>query len=164
MSDNGTIRQYLPQILDLLSTNKAANLPARININTASSMVLSALSSGSSNSNTQLIDSTTVQTILSTRPQLNSATVPDPIFQTPVWLITEASVPVATVQKLDQYITARSQVYRVQSVGHFDSGGVTARVEAVIDSNPSNGIGRPRIVYYRDMTSLGKAYDLPKNN
>ena len=64
----------------------------------------------------------------------------------------------ATVQSLEQYITARSQVYRVQSVGHFDSGGPTARVEAVIDTNA----GRPRIVYYRDLTGLGKGFNLPR--
>ena len=84
---------------------------------------------------------------------------PDPIFQTPAWLITEANLPAATLQTLEQYITARSQVYRVQSLGHFDSGGPTARVEAVIDTNA----GRPRIVYYRDLTGLGKGFDLPKN-
>ncbi|HZT83104.1 MAG TPA: hypothetical protein VFA26_22945, partial [Gemmataceae bacterium] len=83
----------------------------------------------------------------------------DAIFQTPAWLVTEANVPVATMKQLDQYITARSQVYRVQSVGHFDGGGATARVEAVIDLNA----GRPRIVYYRDLTGLGKGFDLPKN-
>jgi type II secretory pathway component PulK len=159
MSDTGTIKQYLPQLLDKLTTSKSPNLPARVNVNTAPNAVLSALTSGSG-SGTPLLDAGTVQTILSTRPSLDSNTGADnTIFQTPAWLITEAGLPVSTVQSLDQYITARSQVYRLQALGHFEGGGPTARVEAVVDLNG----GRPRIVYYRDLTALGKGFDLPKN-
>ncbi len=153
MSDSGSIAQYLPMILDKLTTKKTANLPARININTAPSAVLSALAPNG----TPLLDAATVQSIMATRPSTSTSDAPDPIFQTPAWLITQASVPVATVQSLDQYITARSQVFRVQSLGHFDAGGPTARVEAVIDTNA----GRPRILYYRDLTGLGKGFNLP---
>ena len=53
-------------------------------------------------------------------------------------------------------MTARSQVYRVQAIGYFDAGGPSARLEAVIDTNG----GRPRIVYWRDLTELGRGYDL----
>jgi hypothetical protein len=60
------------------------------------------------------------------------------------------------VKQLDKFVTARSQVYRVQSVGYFDQHGPTARVEAVIDTNQ----GRPRIVYLRDLTEMGRAFDL----
>jgi type II secretory pathway component PulK len=160
MSDSGSIAQYLPQILDQLTTSKAANLPARINVNTAPMAVLSALSTGSSSGSTPILDPGTVQTILATRPQYSAGAAADPIFQTPAWLITQANLPVSTVQQLDQYVTARSQVYRFQVVGHFDGGGATARVEAVVDLNA----GRPRIVYFRDLTALGKGFDLPKNN
>ena len=153
MSDTGSIQQYLPMILDKLTTKKTANLPARINVNTAPSAVLSALAPNG----TPLLDAATVQSILATRPSTSTTDAPDPIFQTPAWLITQANVPVATVQSLEQYITARSQVFRVQSLGHFDTGGPTARVEAVIDTNA----GRPRIVYYRDLTGLGKGFNLP---
>ncbi|HKI36085.1 MAG TPA: hypothetical protein VKA46_29785 [Gemmataceae bacterium] len=159
MTDSSSIKQYLPQVLDQLTTSQSPNLPARININTAPNAVLSALSTGSSSASTPILDPGTVQMILSTRPPLDATGAPDAIFQTPAWLITEANLPVATVQQLDQYITARSQVYRIQSLGHFDGGGPTARVEAVIDFNG----GRPRVVYYRDLTSLGKGFDLPKN-
>ena len=60
------------------------------------------------------------------------------------------------MRTLERYITARSQVYRVQVVGYLDNGGPTARVEAVIDTN----LGRPRIVYFRDLTELGKGFDV----
>ncbi len=156
MTDNGSIQENLPTLLDELTTTQTSNLPARINVNTAPSVVLSALSP---NGTTPLLDAGTVQTILSTRPAFSSTNAPDPNFLTPAWLITQAGLSPSTVQSLDKYITARSQVYRVQAVGHFDGGGPMARVEAVIDLNA----GRPRIVYYRDLTSLGKGFDLPKN-
>ena len=89
------------------------------------------------------------------RPSPSSTDAPDPIFRTPAWLITEANLSPKTLQTLDRYITARTQVYRVQVVGYFDSGGPSARVEVVIDTNQGN----PRIVYYRDLTELGKGFD-----
>ena len=58
----------------------------------------------------------------------------------------------------ERYITARTQVYRVQALGYFDGGGPTARIEAVIDTNA----GRPRIISWRDLTELGKGFDLAK--
>ena len=157
MSDSGSIQMILPTILDELTTTQSANLPARINVNTAPSVVLSALAP---NGQTPLLDPGTVQMILSTRPGYTTTNPYDQTFLTPAWLITQAGLSPSTVQALDKYITARSQVYRVQSVGYFDASGPTARVEAVIDLNA----GRPRVVYYRDLTSLGKGFDLPKSS
>jgi hypothetical protein len=98
-----------------------------------------------------------VQNIISLRPQSSSIEAPDSIFQTPAWLILEAQISPTTLAKLDKYITTRSQVYRVQSIGYFDAGGPSARVEAVIDTNG----GQPRILYWRDLTELGKGFDFP---
>jgi hypothetical protein len=103
-----------------------------------------------------LLSDNDLQSIIALRPQPNAIDAPDPIFQTPAWLITEANISPATLSKLDKYITTRSQVYRVQSLGYFDGGGPTARVEAVIDTNA----GQPRIVYWRDLTELGKGFNL----
>ncbi|HZT81202.1 MAG TPA: hypothetical protein VFA26_13315 [Gemmataceae bacterium] len=148
MSDPSSIRQMLPTVLDKLTTVSSGTIPARVNVNTAPAAVLSALP-GLQNNDSY------VQAILSARPPLTAAEAPDPIFQTPAWLITEANLPVSTVKTMERYVTARSQVYRVQSVGYFDGGGPTARIEAVIDTNN----GRPRILYWRDLTELGKAFD-----
>jgi hypothetical protein len=101
-----------------------------------------------------------ISTIMNTRPALGSSSTPDPIFNTPAWLYTEANLDPAVLKLMEPYITSRTQVYRVQSVGHFDEGGPTARVEAVIDTNQ----GRPRIVYYRPLTELGKTFDLGNNS
>jgi hypothetical protein len=97
-----------------------------------------------------------VQNITSTRPGTSNASASDPIYKTPAWLLTEVKLPVATVKKLDPYITTRTQVYRIQVVGSSEKGGPSTRVEAVIDANQ----GRPRIVYYRDISALGKGFDL----
>jgi type II secretory pathway component PulK len=157
MSDPSSIKQYLPQILDQLTTKKNSDLTPRVNVNTAPSAVLSALSDANGN---PLLDPATLQTVLSSRPSYTGQTAPDAIFQTPAWLVTEAGVSPDTMATLDQYITARSQVYRFQALGYLDGGGPTARVEAIIDINA----GRPRVVYYRDLTGLGKGFNLPQNN
>lgn len=149
LNDPGQLATLLPVLLDSLTTTTNSYLPARVNINTAPQAVLMALP-GLAN------DSTTVSTILSMRPDPNSTTAPDPSFSSVAWLLTKASVPVSTLKTLDRFITARSQVYRVQVVGHFANGGPASRIEAVIDTNA----GRPRIVYWRDLTELGRGYDL----
>jgi type II secretory pathway component PulK len=147
LNDQGTLRQLLPQLLDKVSTSQNAVLPGRINVNTAPRAVLTALPG--------LADAD-VQSILQHRPALNSQGAPDPTFQTTAWLLTEANLQPKQMQTLDQYVTARSRVFRIQSVGYFDGGGPTARIEAVIDAA---GI-RPRIVYWRDLTELGKGFNL----
>jgi hypothetical protein len=162
-ADNDSIRQYLPPVLDQLTTTNQSQIPARINVNTAGSGVLSSIpTANTSGGNTQALTPTQVSAITQAMSQLNSSSngqAPDPIYQTPTWLLTEtggAFTP-QNLSTLSKYITASSQVYRVQSVGHFDGPGPSVRIEAVIDTNA----GRPRIVYYRDLTSLGKGYDLP---
>jgi type II secretory pathway component PulK len=146
LSDPASIKQYLPQLLDELTTSKKPETPARININTAPAAVLAGLPG---------LAATDVQTIISTRPNPSSTDPPDPIFQTTTWLITEANLSPTTVQALDKYITARTQVYRVQAIGFFEKGGPTARIEAVIDTN----MGYPRVLYRRDLSELGRGYD-----
>jgi type II secretory pathway component PulK len=146
LNDQGSLQTLLPLLLDEVSTVNGGELPARINVNTAPSVVLAALPG--------LSDS--VQTIVSSRPDPTSTDPPDPIYQTPAWLIIRANLSPQTLKSLDRYITAGSQVYRVQSIGYFDGGGPSARVEAVIDTNA----GRPRIIYFRDLTELGKGFKL----
>ena len=150
LSDPSQMQQYLPVLLDKVSTVADQELPPRINVNTASRTVLLTLPGLSEGD---------VQSIIDGRPGLTDGDSPDPIYQTPAWLIVEANLSPQTLQSLERYITARSQVYRVQALGHFDSGGPTARVEAVIDTNA----GRPRIIYWRDLTELGKGFNLQSN-
>lgn len=147
LSDPGVLEESMPILLDKLTTVNQAELPPRINVNTAPLAVLTTLPG---------LSESDVQAILGTRPDPSVPEPPDTIYGTTAWLMTEAGLPASKLQTLEKYITARSQVYRVQSVGHFDGGGPTARIEAVIDTNG----GRPRIVYWRDLTQFGKGYNL----
>jgi type II secretory pathway component PulK len=151
LGDPAQQAQLLPLLLDETTTSPNAALPGRINVNTASQVVLSALPG--------LADAD-VQAILTNRPQLSDLTAPDPIYQTPAWLITKANLTPSKLQTLENYITARTQVYRVQSLGYSAAGGPVSRLEAVIDTN----MGRPRVLYWRDLSELGKGFDLTAGN
>lgn len=145
-----SVRDVLPIVLDKLTTVSDTDLPGRINVNTAPREVLSTLPG---------LDTADVDAIFAKRPSGSSADGIDPIYQTPAWLYTEANIAVSKLQALERYVTARTQVYRIQSVGYFQNGGPVVRVEAVVDVND----GKPRILYYRDLTELGRSID-PRAN
>lgn len=150
LSDPGQCRELLPKLLDKATTLRNPEIQGRVNINTAPQAVLAALPG---------LTEADVQGILDHRPSLSNSDPPDAIYRTPAWLITEAGFSPEKLRTMERYITASSQVYRVQSVGHFDNRGATARIEAVIDTNG----GKPRIVYWRDLTELGKGFNLRNN-
>jgi type II secretory pathway component PulK len=151
LSDPGQQTTLLPLLLDKTTTSQATDLPARINFATASQTVLNAL---------PMLGEADVQAILAARPSWSSMdTAPDPIFSTPAWLITEAKLSPATLQAAERYMTSRTFTYSFQSIGYFDGGGPTTRLEAVIDTN----YGRPRIVHLRDLSETGKGFPVPFN-
>lgn len=147
LNDQSGLQQYLPLMLDKTTSTKDMELPARININTAPEAVIAALPE---------LTTEEIQFIISSRPRLDGATGIGENYLTPAWLITEAGLKPETVKKLASYITTRSQVYRFQVVGYFEQGGPTARAEAVVDTNA----GRPRILYFRDLSILGPGINL----
>ena len=139
----------LGKMLDKTTTQQGTELPAKVNVNTAPRSVLLALPG---------ITEADADSIEAKRPGYLNGESPDTKFATIAWLLGDNTLTVAKMQALERYITARTQVYRVQSIGYFDEGGPMARVEAVIDTNQ----GKPRIVYYRDLTDLGRSID-PRN-
>jgi len=145
LNDPGNQNQLLPLLLDSCTTVSSKEIPARINVNTASQTVLAALPG---------LSSAEVQNIITHRPDSLSTDAPDQTYQTPAWLLTQANIPPTVLRTLDRYITTRAQVYRVQVIGYLDAGGPMKRIEAVIDTNQ----GQPRIVYYRDLSELGVGY------
>jgi hypothetical protein len=182
LNDSTQLASLLPTVLDELTTSKSQYIWGRVNVNTASQTVLNALaaigtnpssssssssttssssSSGTGTGSTQngLLQPTDVQNIIANRPPLYTSTTIDQSYQTPAWLITKASLTPATMKKIDQYITTRSQVYRVQSIGYQNANGPFARIEAVIDTNA----GQPRLLMWRDLTELGKGFNWQMN-
>ncbi len=145
LRDSSTIRDLLPKLFNKFSLVQESEIPARINVTTAPADVLRTIPD---------FTETDVQNILSVRPKMSASEAPGEIFQTPAWLMTEANMQVTTLRKLEKYVTTRSQVYRVQSVGYFADGGPASRVEAVIDVTG----GRPRFVIWRDLSELGKGW------
>lgn len=143
----------LPLLFDKLTTSQQQDLAARVNVNTAPSQVLAALPN---------LTEDDVAKIVENRPSPEELAQPTPELSTPTWLYTKADVSPATLAKLERFITSRTQVYRMQVIGHFQNGGPTARVEAIVDTNR----GRPRIVYWRDLSELGRGFAIstPGNN
>ena len=70
----------------------------------------------------------------------------------------EAKLSPTKLQALERYVTTRTEVYRIQAIGYFMQGGPLARVEAIIDTNGGN----PRIISFRDLSTLGKGFDIQR--
>lgn len=145
-SDLSSLRDLLPAVLDKLTTTTATELPGGVNINTAPREVLLALPD---------LSEEDVQMILDNRPSQDMDPALAYLYRTPAWLITEAGFDIDTVRTLSTFITTRSFVYRVQVIGYYELGGPVVRLEAVIDTTG----GRPRFVYWRDLTPLGRGFD-----
>jgi type II secretory pathway component PulK len=149
LSDATRQRTLLPILLDKTTTQRDTELPARINVLTAPQEVLACLPG---------LTDADVQSIVDLRPPLGSSEAAGSNFQTTAWLFLEANLSIDKMRTLERYITTRSQVYRVQSIGSIHNSSQTARVEAVIDTNG----GRPRIVMWRDLSELGRGYNLQR--
>ncbi len=150
VTDAASAKDLLPKVLDKTTTVADAELPGRINVNTAPRDVLSTLPG---------LEQQDIDSIMNKQPATDPSRAADPMYQTAAWLYTEANVTPTKLQALERYITARTQVYRIQSIGYFEKGGPVARIEAVVDTNQ----GKPRVLYYRDLSELGRAID-PRSN
>ncbi|MFQ3591955.1 MAG: type II secretion system protein GspK [Gemmataceae bacterium] len=143
-------REMLPVLQHYLTTTDSWELAPRININTAPEPVVRALVS------TGRITEDEVEMLLSARPDPESGEAAGMLYQSTAWLVTEAGLPVRTVRRLERFISGVSQVYRFQVVGLFESVRPTpsTRLEVVVDVNN----GRPRFLYWRDLSILGKGF------
>jgi len=163
-SSRDSLRTYLPLLWDRLQIRTPPTngdpIP-RLNVNTAPPEVLAAFLKGIAKANKRPMSDSTVRKILDARPTTGNSK-PEYVWQTPIWLITEAGLSYELGRILEYYLTTRSSVYRVQSIGYTRVDGPVARIEAVVDVNFDWTVGRPvpRILYYRDVTELGKNLDL----
>ncbi|MER3415982.1 MAG: hypothetical protein C4297_07195 [Gemmataceae bacterium] len=136
------LEEKLSILYDRTATDANTELVPRINVNTAPREVLALLSG---------LSEQQVQSILDNRPGADTDPSLAPLYRTPVWLVTRAGIGLPTLRELERYITARSQVFRVQVLGYAPGGAPAARLEAVINTNN----GRPQILFWRDLTDLG---------
>jgi len=143
LNDPAQLERILPLLLDKTSASTGYELSPRINVNTAPREVLLALPG--------LADAD-VDTMIAAR---SSLTPTDPTTLSGAWIVTQAKLPADKFKNIEKYISGRTYTYRIHSVGYFGTaGGPVSRVEAVVDT----ALGLPRILYYRDLTDLGRGF------
>jgi hypothetical protein len=141
----GNESSFLPKLMDCVTVNSAKSIPGRININQASRAVLA----GIPEMGQEIIDQ-----IMGQRPK--DPTQADDQYRHETWLLTQGIVDLEVMKKLMPYVCAGGSVYRAQVIGYYDKGGPAARIEVVLDATTKP----PRIVFWRDLTHLGRGYPL----
>ncbi|MEM0925712.1 MAG: type II secretion system protein GspK [Planctomycetota bacterium] len=138
-----TAPSYLPLIMDRLSTSDAPMMPGRINLNECPAELLYG---------NPFLDEEQVQLILEARG--GEADDENRFFET--WLMVEGIVTLDQMRNLLPLLTGGGDVYRAQIVGYFEKTGLAHRQEVIIDATTVN----PKIVSFRDLSHLGRAFDL----
>jgi len=139
----GVMSTYLPTLMDNLTANPAELLPARININQASSAVLAGIPGMTSEILDQII----------TQRQPDPATA-ESYCRNETWILCDGIVTLDQMKALMPFVTAGGNVFRAQVVGYFDQQGPSARIEVVLDASTSPA----RVVFWRDISHLGRGY------
>ncbi len=124
-TDSSEASQYLPQLMDYVSTTSATSFPGRININQASRTLLLGLPGMTSD----IVDS-----IIANREPEYTGDHPEQRSET--WIYTDGLVTLDEMKTLMPYITAGGSVYSAQIVGYYDEGGTSSRVQVMIDATP----------------------------
>jgi len=141
----GSESDFMPKLMDYVTVSSGKSVPGRININQASRAVLA----GIPEMGQEIIDQ-----VISQRPQ--DPTQADDEYRHETWLLTQGIVKLDVMKKLMPYVCAGGSVYRGQVIGYYDKGGPAARIEVVLDATTKP----PRIVFWRDLTHLGRGYPL----
>ncbi len=148
---------FLPKLLDNCTVASSGTTTPRVNINLASRVVLTAvLSADEELGNDSAALEEMVSQIIAERPQPDDTSQTDESFKYETWLYSKLILKLDQMKRLMPYLCASGSVYRAQSIGYFDRGGPAARIEVVIDATSSP----PSIVFWRDMTYLGRGYPL----
>ncbi|MCA9070486.1 MAG: hypothetical protein KDA84_16250, partial [Planctomycetaceae bacterium] len=150
--DSSDMQQYLPIIMDAFSLSDETTILGRLNINQARYETLIGLPGMTS----------TLANYIISQQMIDSGGQPltDQISlrATTGWLVINGQIDVPTMRQLDQFVTARGDVFRAQVIGHFDAGGPVCRLDAVIDATQQP----PKVIQLRDLTDLGRGFSLPQ--
>jgi len=148
----------MPKLQDRLSTTKNKFIEGRVNVNQARKEVLLGVVSAvdgfyeDPNLAEDLVNKIVAAKMVD--GDGNPRTEVIAAHSTTAWLVAENIVTLQQMRQLDRYLTTRGDVYRGQSVGFYDLGGPTSRLEFVIDATQKP----PRVVFLRDLTDLGKGF------
>jgi type II secretory pathway component PulK len=124
-------------------------IDGRINVNMAPREVLLAMPD---------MTEAMADAILAARPPVDDTTQAAAIManrRSPAWLLTEGLVDLPTFKRLGPWLTTTGDVFSFQVLGHFDRGGPTTRLEALIDATKMP----PRVLFQRDLSSLGRGFE-----
>jgi hypothetical protein len=100
---------------------------------------------------------TIADTIVSMRPPIEDSGLASSVMtirSSPTWLLGESVVDLNMLRRLGPWLTTGGDIFSFQAIGHFDQGGPTTRLEAMIDGTQNP----PRIVFQRDLTPLGRGF------
>lgn len=147
--DPALMGEYLPLLMDQLSTQAVDVLPGRINLNEAPAEILAGLS---------LIDIDTMSALIEARGAgggvHTGSTTTDRSHA--AWPLTEGILTLDQMRALLPLVTTGGDVFRAQVIGFDESTGMAVRGEAIIDATTTN----PRVVAFRNLTHLGRGFDL----
>lgn len=148
-SDPAGLLEQMLILEENLTTLNDEYIDGRININMAPREVLLAMPD---------MTESIADAIIAARPVTDAGGMSEQIMTTrrsPVWLLTEGIVDLPTFKRLGPWLTTSGDVFSFQVVGHFDQGGPTTRLEALIDASKTP----PRIMFQRDLTELGRGFE-----
>lgn len=146
--DNNTLLNVFPDLEQNLTVTDEAYIEGRININQARREVLLAI---------PRLPENIPDSIVSARPPVALEGASSTIMarrNTAAWLLAEGIVDLQTLRDIGPFITTGGDVYRFMAVGHFDEGGPSTRLEAIIDATEYP----PAVRLVRDLTKLGRGY------
>jgi hypothetical protein len=138
--DPQALRDALPRLFDLTTTNDQPILVGRVNVNEAPRQVLLGIPG---------LEPTIVDRILTLRDTVTDAA--DLGRRHALWLLTESLVDRPTMKALVPYVTGGGDVFRAQITVRRSDSGRLARAEVVVDAAQSP----PRQVYKKNLSLLG---------
>jgi type II secretory pathway component PulK len=150
-SDDSTVtspvtEEDLPAIMDYLTTGYHLNsdgfVYGRININTAPKTVLQTIG---------WLTDTEIEAILSTRSRLDSATK-----KNIAWLVTQEVLTTEKFKEVACLFTARSYQFMMDALGYRSADSTQARIQALMELR----LPRVQYIYWRDLSSFGRAYNI----
>lgn len=147
-SDPGTLLSTLPELEEKLTVLNDEFIDGRININQSPREILLVMPD---------MTETIADAILMARPPIEAGGMSEAMMAnriSPVWLLAEGLVDLATFKRLGPWLTTGGDVYSFQAIGHFDQGGPSTRLEAMIDATKLP----PRVIFQRDLTGLGRGF------
>ena len=145
---------YLPALLDNCTVVETPMIPGRLNINQAPAALIAGIPG---------MDEELFNAIMEERIVNPEEAADNPNRRSETWLLTdgflfneEGEPDIARMQQLAPFICGGGDVFRAQIVGYFQGGGASSRSEVVIDNTDLI----PRIVFWRDLTHLGRGFPL----